>query len=63
MNEVVAFIGRKGIGLAGKVSTGWGISKLHQYRRGETYLQNHLEGDTENVSSECCGRIKDMKDF
>lgn len=29
MNEVVVFIGQKGIDLAGKVSRGWGISKLH----------------------------------
>lgn len=29
MNEFVVFIGQKDIGLVGKVSTGWGISKLH----------------------------------
>lgn len=63
MNEFVVFIGQKDIGLFGKVSTGWGISKLHQYRQGETCVQNSLEGDTENVGSECCGRIKDMNDF
>lgn len=60
MHEFGEFVGRKGVSLAGMVSTGSGISQTGQ--AGWDLVVNSLQGDSENVDCECCGRMKDMKD-
>lgn len=63
MNEFGVFVGPESIGLAAVGEYMLGISKIAVDRQRGACLQDSLEGDGENVGSECCGRIKGIGEF